>query len=312
MGSSYFADSADAVMAVTGRVGVAAELMTAEDAEAENGRTIDESKKYGATVLLSCRGKSVRNAITRKVSPAIDRCELTHLARTPIDIALAEAQHLAYERCLESLGCHVESLAAEPDLPDSVFVEDAAIVVDEVAVITRPGAESRRAETHSIATALERHRPLSVIAAPGVLDGGDVLRIGKRLWVGLSGRTNAAGIQQLAAALAPYGYTVEGVPVRGCLHLKSAITQVAPDAVLLNPDWIDSTIFTDFRVIEVSRREPMAANALLIDDTVVYSSAFPETRGRIEAAGSRVVALNVSELAKAEEGVTCCSLIFEG
>ena len=253
----------------------------------------------------------MRLALTRKVSPAMDRCELTHLARTTIDIALAEAQHLAYERCIESLGCKVESLPAEPDLPDSVFVEDAAIVLDELAVITRPGAESRRAETASLAKALEPYRPLAFIEAPGVLDGGDVLRIGKRLWVGLSGRTNAAGVQQLAAALAPHRYTVEGVPVRGCLHLKSAVTQIARDAALLNPARVDANAFPGLRALEVAPSEPMAGNALLVDDAVIYPSAFPETRRRMEVLGIRVISLDVSEIAKAEGGVTCCSLIFE-
>jgi dimethylargininase len=253
----------------------------------------------------------VRLALTRKISPAMDRCELTHLARAPIDIALAEAQHLAYERCLESLGCKVESLPAEPGLPDSVFVEDAAIVLDELAVITRPGAESRRAETASIAKALARYRPLTFMEAPGVLDGGDVLRIGKRLWVGLSGRTNEPGVQQLAAALAPHRYSVEGVPVRGCLHLKSAVTQVARDAVLLNPGWVDARAFPGLRAVEVAPSEPAGANALLIEDAVIYPSAFPDTRHRMEALGIRVIPLDVSEIAKAEGGVTCCSLIFE-
>lgn len=240
----------------------------------------------------------------------MDRCELTHLARAPIDVALAAAQHLAYERCLESLGCRVERLPAEPSLPDSVFVEDAAIVVDEVAVITLPGAVSRRAETASIGKALEAYRPLAFIAPPGVLDGGDVLRIGRRQWVGLSGRSNAAGVQQLADAVAPHGYTVEGVPIRGCLHLKSAVTQVAPDTVLLNPSWISGAPFAGLRIVEVAPGEPMAANALLIDDALVYPSAFPRTLSRIAALATRILPLDVSEIAKAEGGVTCCSLIF--
>lgn len=253
----------------------------------------------------------MRIAITRQVSPAMDRCELTHLARAPLDVTLAAAQHLAYERCLASLVGRVESLPPDSALPDSVFVEDAAIVFDELAVITRPGAESRRAETTVIAKTLEPYRSLTFIAAPGLLDGGDVLRIGQRVWVGLSGRSNAAGVQQLAGAVAPHGYTVEGVPVRDCLHLKSAVTQVAPDAVLLNPAWVDAAIFADLRSIEVAPSEPTAANALLIDEAVVYPSAFPETLRRIAALGSRVIALDVSEIAKAEGGVTCCSLIFE-
>jgi dimethylargininase len=253
----------------------------------------------------------MRVALTRKVSPDLARCELTYLSRTPIDIELANAQHLAYEECLTSLGYKVESLPAEPGLPDSVFVEDAAIVLEELAVITRPGVESRRAETTSVAKALEHYRPLVYIEPPGVLDGGDALRIGKRIWVGLSGRTNAAGVQQLRDVLAPHGYSLQDVPVRGCLHLKSAVTQIAQNGVLINPDWVDANVFADMRAVEVAGSEPMGANALLIDGAIIYSSAFPETRTRLEALGIRVIPLDVSEIAKAEGGVTCCSLVFD-
>lgn len=253
----------------------------------------------------------MRVALTRKVSPDLARCELTYLPRTRIDIELAKAQHLAYERCLASLGCQLESLPAEPHLPDSVFVEDAAIVLDELAVATRPGAASRRAETASVAKALERCRPVVFIEPPGVLDGGDVLRIGQRIWVGVSGRTNASGVQQLRAVVAPHGYSVQGVPVRGCLHLKSAVTQIAEKVVLINPDWVDANAFTEMRAVNVAASEPMGANALLIDAAVIYPSAFPETRSRLESLGIRVIPLDVSEIAKAEGGVTCCSLIFD-
>ena len=249
-------------------------------------------------------------AITRAVSPALARCELTHLAREPIDVPGAGAQHAAYERALESLGCRVVSLAAEPDLPDSVFVEDTAVVVDELAVITRPGASSRRPETAAIACALAAYRPLAEIVAPGTLDGGDVLRLGRRVLVGRSGRSNDAGIAQLAALLRPHGYTVEGVSVSGCLHLKSAVTQVAPDAVLLNPAWVDPAVFAGWRAIEVDPSEPYAANALLIGDAAIYPLALPRTAARLERAGVRLVTVDVSELAKAEGAVTCCSIVL--
>jgi dimethylargininase len=249
-------------------------------------------------------------AITRAVSPALARCELTHLAREPIDAARAAAQHAAYERTLAALGCRVVSLPAEPDLPDSVFVEDTAVVVDELAVITRPGAPSRRPETAAVARELVRHRPLAEITAPGTLDGGDVLRLGRRVMVGRSGRSSDAGIAQLAALLAPRGYTVESAGVSGCLHLKSAVTQVAPDAVLLNPLSVDRAVFAGWRVIEVDPGEPYAANALLIGDAVLFPSAFPRTAARLAAAGVRIVAVDVSELAKAEGAVTCCSIVL--
>jgi dimethylargininase len=249
-------------------------------------------------------------AITRSVSPALALCELTHLAREPIDVQRAAAQHAVYERRLESLGCHLVSLPGEPDLPDSVFVEDTAVVVDELAVITRPGAASRRKETAAVARALARYRPLAEIAAPGTLDGGDVLRLGRRVLVGRSARSNDDGIAQLAALLRPRGYSVEAVDVHGCLHLKSAVTQPAADAVLVNPEWVDPAVFSGLRVIVVDPGEPYAANALLIGATAIYPSAFPRTAARLERAGVRLVTLDVSELAKAEGAVTCCSIVL--
>jgi dimethylargininase len=249
-------------------------------------------------------------AITRKVSPAITRCELTHLQREPIDLALAAEQHAAYERQLADLGCRVVSLPAEPELPDSVFVEDTAIVVDELAVVMRPGAEPRRGETPSVARVLAEHRPVAVIEAPGTLDGGDVLRLGRRLFVGLSGRSNRAGIEQLHTVLSSHGYTVEALPFTGCLHLKSAVTQVAPDAVLLSPAWVAPAAFDGFRRIEIDPAEAYAANALLVGDAVIYPAAFPRTAARLQRARISLATVDVSELAKAEGAVTCCSLIL--
>ena len=249
-------------------------------------------------------------AITRKVSPAITRCELTHLEREPIDVEVAAAQHEEYERALAALGCFVVSLPAEPDLPDSVFVEDTAVVVDEIAVMTRPGAPSRRRETASVAAVLAKYRQVVSIEAPGRLDGGDVLRLGWRVFVGMTGRTSREGIEQLGALLAPHGYAVEGVPVTGCLHLKSAVTQVASDTVLVNPAWVDPGAFSGLARMEIDPGEPFAANALMVGGAVVYPEAFPATAARLDRAGLRVVPVDVSELAKAEGAVTCCSLIL--
>ncbi len=249
-------------------------------------------------------------AITRKVSPALGHCELTHLEREPIDVARAAAQHEAYERCLERLGCRVVSLPAEPDLPDSVFVEDTAVVLDELGVVARPGAESRRAEPESIATVLAGYRPLAAIEAPATLDGGDVLVLGRRVLVGLSGRSNRDGFEQLRTLLAPHGYDLEALAVRGCLHLKSAVTRVAPDAVLLNREWVDPSRFAGLDRIEIDPAEPHAANGLPVGATVVYPEAVPRTAARLDARGIRLELLDLSELAKAEGAVTCCSLIL--
>ena len=240
----------------------------------------------------------------------MEQCELTHLARVAIDLPLAVAQHRAYAQALASLGCEIVALPADPTLPDSVFVEDVAVVLDEIAVVTRPGAESRRGEAAAVAESLVPFRRVSTIAAPGTIDGGDVLRIGRRIFVGQSGRSNDEGIEQLRAVAWPYGYTVTGVPVRGCLHLKSAITQVGPDTVLINPAWVDAGIFGAVQVIEIDPAEPYAANGLLIGSTVIYPASFPKTRARLEAAGIDVRAVDVSELQKAEGAVTCCSVVF--
>jgi dimethylargininase len=249
-------------------------------------------------------------ALTRAVPPSIANCELTHVAREPIDVDRATIQHEAYERLLERLGCTVQRLPDEPQLPDSVFVEDTAVVLDELAVIARPGAQSRRPETESVTAALGKHRSLASVHAPGTLDGGDVLRVGQRIFVGLSGRTNDEGVRQLAELLAPYGYDVAGIEVRGCLHLKSAASAVSDDTVLVNPRCVDVEHFSAFRRIDVHPDEPFAANALLVDDTVVCVTTAPRTRDRLASAGFAVESVDVSELAKAEAGVTCCSLIF--
>jgi dimethylargininase len=249
-------------------------------------------------------------AITREVSPRIHDCELTHLQREPIDLDRARAQHRQYEECLAELGCKVVRLPAEPKLPDSVFVEDTALVLDERAVVMRPGAASRRPETASMARALSPYRRLSHVEEPGTIDGGDVLCIGKSIFVGLSHRSNAAGVEQLREIVNPYGYRVEGVRVSGCLHLKSAVTQVSGDALLINPAYVDPGVLPRMRLIEVDLSEPSGANALRVGDCVVYPAAFPITLEKLRDAGLTVRAIDASELAKAEAGVTCCSLIF--
>ncbi|HEY6942335.1 dimethylarginine dimethylaminohydrolase family protein [Dokdonella sp.] len=250
-------------------------------------------------------------AITRDVSPSLAACELSFVERAPIDLARAVEQHRAYRAALAALGCEVHDLPAQPDFPDAVFVEDVAIVVDELAVMTRPGAASRRDEGASVAPLLARWRTLHAIEAPATLDGGDVLRIGRRVYVGESARTNADGIAQLRAILAPHGYTVHGVPIHGCLHLKSAVTALADDAVLLQPAWVDRDAFAGYRIVEVDPTEEHAANVLRIGDRVVSPACFPRTHARIRAAGIDVVAVDVSELQKAEGAVTCCSVVFE-
>jgi dimethylargininase len=249
-------------------------------------------------------------AITRNVSSRLAGCELSFVPRTPIDLDRAVAQHDRYRGALEALGCAVVALPAQDAMPDAVFVEDVAVVFDEVAVLTRPGAESRRGEGASVAEVLSRHRTLHAIQDPGTLDGGDVLRVGRTVYVGEGARSNAAGIAQLRELLSPHGYDVRAVPTHGCLHLKSAATQVAEGVLLVQPEWVDMAVFAEHRLIAVDPGEEHAANALRIGGHVIHPACFPKTQDRLRAAGIDVVPVDISELQKAEGAVTCCSLVF--
>ena len=250
-------------------------------------------------------------ALTREVSRAIVNCELTHLERLPINVERARTQHRQYEAALKQLGLAVLSLPEAPTLADSVFVEDTALLLDECAIITRPGAESRRTETEDIAKMLAPYRKLFHIQAAARVDGGDILQVGKRIYVGLSTRSDTNAIEQMQDFLQPYGYELQAVRVTGCLHLKSAVTQVTKVTLLINPAWVDKNNFHDVKFIEIDTSEPYAANAVLIDGTIIYPKAFPKTQARLAAAGIPMLTVEADELAKAEGAVTCCSLIFK-
>jgi dimethylargininase len=250
-------------------------------------------------------------AITRQVSPAIHQCELTHIEREPIDYERACTQHKQYERALHSIGVEVISLQAEPDLPDSVFVEDVALVLDECAIMLNPGASSRRPEVAPVERALAPYRDIFRIQPPATVDGGDILTIGQTIYVGLSNRSTEDAIEQLGAILEPLSYQVRGVRVTGCLHLKSAVTQVSADTLLINPRWVSKADFPGMKFIEVNPSEPYAANAVLVGRTIIYPSSFPKTQAKLRAAGIRMIVVDADELAKAEGAVTCCSLIFK-
>jgi dimethylargininase len=229
------------------------------------------------------------------------------LEREAIDVARAGEQHRAYEACLRELGVHVISLPAESRYPDAVFVEDAAIVLDEVAVMTRLGASSRRGESESLARALEPYRPLRWLREPATLDGGDVMLAGKSLFVGVTSRSNAPGIAQLASEVEPFGYRVRPVAVRGCLHLKSACSYIG-DAVLVHRPWVDEGAFAGLQLVDVP--EECGANVLVVGDTVLVSAAAPRSAELLRGMGRQVRLLDNSELMKAEGALTCCSLIF--
>lgn len=249
-------------------------------------------------------------AITRQVSPRFNECEITHIDRSPIDLHIARTQHQAYVQALKELGCDVIELPAEPDLPDSVFVEDTAFILPEVAVITCPGADSRKPETESIIPALAPLIKLIHVQEPATVDGGDVLVLGRRIYVGLSTRSNREAINQLNEMLCEYGYSVGAIGLQDCLHLKSAVTRVDDQTLLINKHWVDASHFAGFDLIEVDSSEPHAANCLPVAGSIIFPTAFPKTRAQLEERGYTVIAVDVSELAKAEGAVTCCSLII--
>ena len=249
-------------------------------------------------------------AITREINTAIGSCELTFLPRASIDADLASQQHQHYQSVLSSLGCEIVIVPTEPGLADSVFIEDTAIVLDEVAVLCRPGAASRLPEVAGVEGVLQHYRTLASIQSPGTLDGGDLLRIGKIIYAGLSTRSNQSGIEQLRGIVAEYGFSVKTVETTKCLHLKSAVSEIAPGSLLINSDWISRSAFGDCELIDIDKEEAHAANALLVGRSVIYPTSFPRTMDRLVTRGINVTPVDLSELQKAEGAVTCCSLIF--
>jgi dimethylargininase len=245
----------------------------------------------------------------------LPKCALTHLDRVPINVAKAAAQHTAYEQALSDAGLELISLPNLPDNADAVFVEDTALLLGEHAVITRPGIASRADETQSTAAGLAQYFELHRIGS-GFVDGGDVLRIGRRLYVGLSSRTDAAGVKALAELVQPLGYEVVEAGLRDCLHLKTGATFAGPDAkgtpvLIYNERAVDPAQFAGVESKPVDECEPAAANCLRVADRLILPAGNPRTADKLRARGFQVVEVEVSELQKAEAGVTCMSLIDE-
>jgi dimethylargininase len=249
-------------------------------------------------------------AITRAPSATMEGCELTFLSREAIDMDRARAQHAAYRAALVAAGADVVVLPALDDLPDSVFVEDTAIVLESVAIVSTMGAASRRLETAAMAPVLRRYRTVQTLVAPATMDGGDVMRVGSTLYVGQTARTNHAAVEQLSRLLARAGYRVVAVPITKCLHLKSACTALGPRQVLINPDWVSPDLFEGLGVIAVDPDEPFGANAVIVGDALVVPASAPRTRERLACVGLHPVAVDISEFEKAEAAATCLSLIL--
>ena len=243
------------------------------------------------------------------LSVSINECEISYLGRETIDVERARAQHRAYVACLESLGATVEVLPEAPGLPDAVFVEDTAIVLGTIAIATNPGAASRFHEVEAVAFAPAGHLRVVRMTGGGTVDGGDVMHVGKTLYVGRTPRSSDAGILELATLAAPHGVEVRPVRVDGCLHYKSGASFIGRDTVLANPVWVDVAELAGLRVIEVDPGEPWAANTVVVGDTVVVSASFPRTVARLEAEGFTVASLDISEFQKAEGGLSCLSVL---
>lgn len=249
-------------------------------------------------------------ALTHIVSPNINQCELTFHDRKPIDYERAVEQHEAYCRLLRDVGLHVIELSVNRDYPDSTFVEDTAVVLNEIAVMANMGAESRQGEAKGIELELARYREIAHIQPPATLDGGDVLQIGRKIFVGLSPRTNFDGFESLKNILECFDYQVIPVELKNCLHLKSACTAVSNDTLLLNPKWLGIDPFGNFQIIQIHEDEPWAANVLKIKDIIYMHSGFIKTIRLVENRGFKVKTVDISELLKAEAGMTCSSILF--
>lgn len=250
------------------------------------------------------------HAIVRTPSASLTRCELLHADRQTIDFQCAAAQHQGYVAALEAAGLTVAILPSAAELPDATFVEDALLVINDTKILCRPGAASRRAEVELLQADLPQLKPQYAICAPGTLDGGDVLRVERTFFVGQSTRTNAEGIAQFRAIAEVLGFEVKLVPVAASLHLKTAITSPMPGVMLANPAWVDRNMFREFEWIPVPRTEPWGANVLPINGRVLVAASAPKTASLLQQRRLHVQTVDISELQKAEAGLTCLSVLF--
>ena len=252
-----------------------------------------------------------QRALVRRPGPRLAEGLVTHIDRTPVDGGLALRQWQGYVDALRTEGWETIEVPPADDCPDAVFVEDTVVVHGDLAVVTRPGADRRRPEiagTEETLAALGYR--IARIEAPGTLDGGDVLRHSRTMWVGLGGRTNEAGAEQLAALLAPLGVQVVGVPVSRVLHLKSGVTAL-PDGTVIGfePLVDDPAVWPSFLAVP----EAEGSHVVLLDGgTVLMSTSAPATRALLEARGLRVVAVDMTEFEKLEGCVTCLSVRLRG
>jgi dimethylargininase len=250
-------------------------------------------------------------AFTHEVSPNIAKGEVTFIERNPINYELALQQHNAYCQAIENCGVCVQRLAVNLAFPDSCFIEDNAIVVDEVAIVTSMGSSSRQDEPKAIAPELAKYKEIVRLELPAKIEGGDVLRIGKKLYVGISGRTNIKGANELAGILKPWNYEVTPVKFKDCLHLKTACTAIDEQTLLINPQWIVPETFSEYKLLFVPEDECWAANTLRVKDTIFLQDRFPKTHELVKKHHESIKILDISEFQKVEAGLSCLSIIFD-
>jgi dimethylargininase len=249
-------------------------------------------------------------ALTHLPSPNMADCLRMNADGPAIDHKVALRQHAEYRDLLTRCGATVHTLETNSCFPDCVFIEDTAIVLDELAILCSMGHPARRGEPAGVEPQLRRHRDVRRIQLPATIDGGDVLRVGRRLLVGISNRTNAAGAEALSDIVRRFGYHVEPVAVNGCLHLKTACTALPDGRLLVNQAWLDAKALGRREIIPVAPDEPDAANVALVGNVVCTTAAHPQTADRIRDLGFRVETVNLSEFAKADGCATCLSLLF--
>ncbi len=250
-------------------------------------------------------------ALTRQPALSLENGEVTYVSRQSIDLPLAFQQHEAYCQALRHMGVEVERLPSVEGHPDSVFIEDNAIILDELAVLSSMGTVSRQGEIDFLLPVLSRHRSVVTISPPALLEGGDVCCIGKTLLVGISSRTNWLGVEALRAIVEPFGYRVTPIEIQGCLHLKTACTPLDDKTLLVNPTWLDLDALRHVQLVQVPSAEPLGANVLRLPQGILANAAFPRTLDLMKAEGHTVRDIEISEFLKAEAGLTCLSLIFD-
>lgn len=249
-------------------------------------------------------------AIVRDVPESFNRCVSNSNTYDDIDTELAKLQHQQYCKTLSLLGINLIRLDTDDSLPDCCFTEDTAVIIDDLAIITSPGIESRVAETIALEKTLALYKGIFRISQPGTIEGGDVLRIERTLYIGISSRTNSEGIRQMAAILEPRGYCIVPVEIRNTLHLKSVCTYLGNGLIIVAEGYFDLNIFSGFEKIIVPEEEAYCANCLSVNRRVIIPKGFPKTKELLEEKGLLVIELEMSEFRKADGALTCLSVIF--